>query len=111
VAFTPGSVDPFNPKCVRASAGALFHVPVLLEVDPTTLDLPLVGTSAADGIPHTEFDFRAPFALVLGNETHGLDPDLELDALVRIDHRGRSESLNVAMAATVLCFEAARQRR
>jgi tRNA G18 (ribose-2'-O)-methylase SpoU len=51
-----------------------------------------------------------PVALVVGNETHGLPADLALDGLVSIPHAGRVESLNAAMAATVLCFEVARQR-
>jgi TrmH family RNA methyltransferase len=110
VLFTPGSVDPYNPKCVRASAGALFHVPVVVDADPALLGLPLVGAVAAGGAAHTAFDFRRPVALVLGNEAHGISPTVHLDALVSIEHVGRSESLNVAMAATVLCFEIARQR-
>ncbi|MGD9795802.1 MAG: TrmH family RNA methyltransferase [Acidimicrobiia bacterium] len=110
VVFTPGSVDVWNPKCVRASAGALFWVPVLTDVDPRGLGLPLVGAVAHGGVNHTAFDFTAPCAVVLGNEAHGIDPALALDALVTVAHAGRAESLNVAMAATVLCFEIARQR-
>ncbi len=53
---------------------------------------------------------RAGIAIVLGSEAHGLADDAPVDEWVRIDHRGRAESLNVAMAATVLCFEAARAR-
>jgi TrmH family RNA methyltransferase len=49
-------------------------------------------------------------AIVLGGEAHGLPDDTPVDGWVRIEHRGRAESLNVAMAATVLCFEAARSR-
>jgi tRNA G18 (ribose-2'-O)-methylase SpoU len=48
---------------------------------------------------------------VLGSEAHGLPDSLALDGLVSIPHAGRAESLNVAMAATVLCFEVARRRR
>jgi TrmH family RNA methyltransferase len=47
----------------------------------------------------------------MGNEAHGLPEDAPVDSWVRIEHSGRSESLNVAMAATVLVFEAARHRR
>jgi RNA methyltransferase, TrmH family len=49
-------------------------------------------------------------AIVLGSEAHGISDDAPVDAWVRIEHAGRAESLNVAMAATVLCFEAARAR-
>ena len=112
VALTPGSVDPYNPKVVRASAGALFHVPVL---DATIAEvraagLRLVGTSSHMGIPHTTADWSGRVAIVLGSEAHGLDAAAEVDEWVRIDHRGRAESLNVAMAATLLVFEAARAR-
>jgi RNA methyltransferase, TrmH family len=113
VAFTAGSVDPYNPKCVRAAAGALFRVPVLIDCDVATLRLPLVGTRASEGTAYFDFDFTAPLALLLGSEAHGLDPAIEerLDATVSIPHVGRAESLNVAMAASILSFEVARQRR
>jgi TrmH family RNA methyltransferase len=50
-------------------------------------------------------------AIVAGGEAGGLEDDLPVDEWVRIEHHGRAESLNVAMAVTVLCFEAARHRR
>jgi TrmH family RNA methyltransferase len=115
VVFTAGSVDVFNPKVVRASAGALFRVPVVVEVDGAALGalgVPLLGTAAAGGVPYDECAaLGEACALVLGNEAHGLPAGLALDGLVTIPHAGRAESLNVAMAATVLCFEAARRRR
>jgi TrmH family RNA methyltransferase len=113
VALLPGSVDAFNPKVVRASAGALFRVPVADEVDLDQLrdeGRCLVGTSSHAGTAYDAFDWRAPVTLVLGNEAHGLPLDLAVDELVTIPHAGTAESLNVAMAATVLCFEVARQR-
>lgn len=112
VIMTPGTVDPFNPKVVRASAGALFHMPVLEAEfgDLRAAGLRLIGTSAQQGNIHTEADFTGRVALVLGNEAHGLDPEAPVDEWVTIAHRGRAESLNVAMAGTVVCFEAARQR-
>ncbi len=113
VVLVTGSVDPFNPKVVRASAGALFHVPVVADValhDLQYLELPLVGTSSHQGEPYTSTDLVTPFALVMGSEAHGVDPQLPIDSWVSIPHAGRAESLNVAMAATVVVFEAARQR-
>jgi TrmH family RNA methyltransferase len=113
VVLTAGTVDPLNPKVVRASAGSLFHVPV---VAPASLDdvraagLRLLGTSSHRGTPHTDADWRGRVAIVLGGEAHGLPDDAAVDGWVRIEHHGRAESLNVAMAATVLCLEAARQR-
>jgi TrmH family RNA methyltransferase len=115
VVVTEGSVDVFNPKVVRASAGALFRVPVAVEVavgELGVLGVPLVGAVASGGEPYDGCEaLSEACALVLGSETHGLPPDVALDRLVTIPHAGRAESLNVAMAATVLCFEAARRRR
>lgn len=114
-----GTVDVYNPKCVRASAGALFHVPVVVGADVREVlgemgrwGVRRLGTHARGGTPHTEADLTGDVALVLGNEAWGLPADLDplLDGRVTIPMVGRAESLNVGMAATVLCFEAARQR-
>jgi TrmH family RNA methyltransferase len=112
VVLTPGSVDPFNPKAVRASAGALFHVPVVTATlhDVRVAGLRTLGTSSHQGSTHDTADWSGRVAIVLGSEAHGLDGDAPIDAWVRIAHRGRAESLNVAMAATLLVFEAARAR-
>ena len=113
VVLISGSVDPFNPKVVRASAGALFHVPVIGDVslpDLRALSLPLVGTSSHEGVSVFDADLTAPFALVMGSEAHGIDEQVPIDSWLSIPHRGRSESLNVAMATTVVVFEAVRQR-
>jgi TrmH family RNA methyltransferase len=112
VVLTPGSVDPFNPKVVRASAGAVFHVPVVTATldDARAAGLRLVGTSSHLGEPHVDADWAGRVAIVLGNEAHGLPDEAPVDAWVRIEHRGRAESLNVAMAATLVVFEAARHR-
>jgi TrmH family RNA methyltransferase len=115
-----GSVDMFNPKTVRASAGALFRVPVVSGGDPSEVlaelgrwGLTRLGTTARGGEDYTEVNLTRPVALVLGNEAHGLPAGLAgvLDGHVTIPMSGRAESLNAGMAAAVLCFEAARQRR
>jgi RNA methyltransferase, TrmH family len=114
-----GTVDVYNPKCVRASAGALFYVPVVAAGAPMrVLDAMgaagrrRLGTVADHGQPYTEADLAGPVALVLGNEANGLPSELasHLDGQVSIPMVGRTESLNVGMACAVLCFEAARQR-
>ena len=74
------------------------------------LGLRVLGTSAASGTPYDEADLTGRVALVLGNEAHGLPADVPVDGWLTIPHAGRAESLNVAMAAAVLCFEVARQR-
>ncbi len=121
VVFSAGSVDVFNPKTVRSSAGALFHIPVVAgEPHPEdVLDelgrwgLRRVGAVAAGGRDYTQEDLARPFALVLGNEARGLPDSLgsRLDGCLSIPMAGATESLNVAVAAAVICFEAARQRR
>lgn len=112
VVVTPGTVDVLSPKVVRASAGAVFHVPVV-EADLVGVrgaGLRVVGTSSHEGTPHTRADWSGRIAIAAGGEARGLDADAPVDEWVCIEHRGRAESLNVAMAVTVLCFEAARHR-
>ena len=113
VVFTPGSVDPYNPKVVRSTAGSLFRVPVLtLELGALrAAGLHVLATSSHRGDPYTETSLTGPVALVVGNEAHGVPEDAPVDGWVTIPHAGAAESLNVAMAATVLAFEVARQRR
>lgn len=114
VMLTPGTVDPSNPKVVRSSAGALFRVPVIEGgslSDLARAGLIRIGTSSHRGSAHTDVDLTRRVAVVLGNEAHGLSDESAVDEWVTIPHAGRSESLNVAMAGTVLCFEVARQRR
>ncbi|MCB0977944.1 MAG: RNA methyltransferase, partial [Acidimicrobiales bacterium] len=115
-----GGVDPSNPKVVRASAGAIFAGPVAVGADPVTAGeelraggYRLVGAVAHDGRPYDDVDLSGPIAVVLGNEAHGIAADLDaiLDERVTIPLAGPVESLNVAMAGTVLCFEVLRQRR
>jgi TrmH family RNA methyltransferase len=112
VVFTPGSVDAYNPKVVRSTAGSLFRVPVVV-ADLHELrgrGLTVLGTSSHRGSAHTRTDLSVPVALVVGNEAHGVPDDAPVDGWVTVPHHGAAESLNVAMAATVLAFEVARQR-
>ncbi len=114
------SVDLHHPKVVRSTAGAIFGVDVAEEDDAmSALDavaLPgrrRLAARAIDAEPYDETDLAHSCALVLGNEARGIPPELHdhLDGGVCVPMTGAAESLNVAMAATVLCFEAARQRR
>jgi TrmH family RNA methyltransferase len=113
-----GTVDPYNPKTVRSSAGSLFHVPLVVEPDTgQALDALAghgyrrLGAVVRGGEDYAEVDWREPTALVLGNEAAGLPHGLLLDGSVGIPMAGLAESLNVGMACAVLCFEALRQRR
>ena len=120
VVFTDESVDVYNPKTVRASAGSLFHLPVVRDVSTAgAIDHLRSGdfrilAMAADGARYIyDEDLRGPVAFVFGNEAHGLPGEVldRADVVVRVPHAGRAESLNLAAAATVCLFEWARRRR
>lgn len=114
---TGDAVDAHHPRTVRASAGAILDVPVVEAASAVATLEHLaatgrrrLGTAAHGGTGLHALDTPGPCALVVGSEAHGLDPDLQahLDEVVTIPTHG-GESLNVAMAATVLLFE--RDRR
>jgi TrmH family RNA methyltransferase len=120
VLFCAGSVDPYGPKCVRASAGSLFRLAIGRDGDTGAAlaalrahGLTTVATLARGAPAYDAADLGGPVALVLGNEAHGLAPEIAaaVDRAVTIPMAGRAESLNVAMAGTILCFESLRQRR
>jgi len=119
VVFTASSVDVYNPKTVRASAGSLFHLPVVRGVPTAEAIESLRGRGFrifamdADGSENLYgLDLGGPVAFVFGNEAHGLPQEVVrlADATVRVPHAGRAESLNMAAAATVCLFEWARRR-
>jgi len=119
VVVADDSVDPYNPKVVRASAGAVLGVPIVARPDaPATVEelratgRRAVGTAARGGRPVESLDPAASVALVVGNEARGLDEALaeRLDAVVTVPMHGPAESLNVAMAATVVLFDLDRRR-
>lgn len=115
-----GTADPYSPKTVRASAGSLFELPL---ADGGGADEALaaisaagfktVATTARGGTDYATAALEGDIALVLGNEASGLPDELasRLDERVSIPMAGRTESLNVAMTATILCHEIARRRR
>ncbi len=112
-----GCVDPYNPKVVRASAGAIFRTDLSLAGSTTgalrecrSWGMRIIGAAPRGGTDHTAIDWAPPFAVVLGNESAGLAPSVVdlLDSTVTVQMASGSESLNVAMTAAVLCFEATR---
>jgi TrmH family RNA methyltransferase len=124
VVITEASVDPLNPKAVRASAGSLFHLPVV--TGPTvegllpTLRAAGLRVLAADGAGERDLDdllddgsLALPTAWVFGNEAWGLpEPTRALcDDVVRVPIHGRAESLNLATAAAVCLYASARAQR
>jgi RNA methyltransferase, TrmH family len=121
VLFLKGSVNPHNPKTVRASAGSLFRMPYLGAVDVAVARAALQQHRVAlyAGVPArpdggarsvTETDLTAACGLAIGNEAHGVSGELRSAAVeVSIPTVG-VESLNAAVAAGILLYEARRQR-
>ena len=130
VVLTEASVDVHNPKCVRSTAGSVFHLPVaqgatLAETVDALRSHGLL-VLAADGAGDHDLDdlqddadrdpgalLGQPTAWVFGNEAWGLSPEHRAlaDAVVRVPIHGRAESLNLATAATVCLYASARARR
>jgi TrmH family RNA methyltransferase len=118
----PGTVSVWNAKVLRASAGSAFRIPVVTEKPvpvfaalaarriPVYAAVP--GSSGAEALPCSQVDFARPAAILIGNEGSGLSQDLldRADHLVSIPMPGPVESLNAAVAASILLYEAARQR-
>ncbi|MEV6754360.1 RNA methyltransferase [Streptomyces sp. NPDC051214] len=124
VVLTDASVDLYNPKCVRASVGSLFHLPVAVgvPVERAVQGLKDAGVRilAADGAGQDDLDdeldkgtMGTPSAWVFGNEAWGLPEETRAlaDAVVRVPIHGRAESLNLATAAAVCLYASARAQR
>jgi RNA methyltransferase, TrmH family len=129
VVLTDASVDVSNPKCVRASAGSLFHLPVatgvpleaavgaLRDAGLVVLAADVAGTADLDDLQDLaargEGPLGGPVAWVFGNEAWGLPDDAlaAADTVVRVPVYGRAESLNLATAATVCLYATARAHR
>ncbi len=124
VVLAGSSVDPYNGKAVRASAGSLFHVAMALEPDPADVVRRLQAAGlrvlAADGAGESDLDeaedaglLSGPTAWLFGNEAWGLPDDLArlADHRVAIPIHGRAESLNLATAAAVCLYASARSQR
>jgi TrmH family RNA methyltransferase len=124
VVFADASVDPYNGKCVRASAGSLFHLPVVagcgIEAAVAAMREAGLRVVAADGgaahsidDPDVQARLAEPTAWMFGNEAWGLPPDLVAlaDEPVAVPIYGRAESLNLATAAAVCLYASARAQR
>ena len=117
VAFLKGTVDPFNPKTVRASAGSVFRVPMVASLDERLLlaaieqrKIDMYAMAPAGVLPLESCRMDRKSVLVIGSEGHGVSMHLRSKSIdVRIPTVG-VESLNAAMAATVALYEARKQR-
>jgi TrmH family RNA methyltransferase len=118
------SADLYEPETIRATTGSFFSLPALrvpshievlkwVEGLKETIDgLQVVGTSAKASLPVMEHNLTLPTVLLIGNETHGLSQNYKAicDALVTIPQVGSATSMNMAVAAGILLYEASRQR-
>jgi RNA methyltransferase, TrmH family len=124
VVLTSGSVDPYNGKCVRATAGSIFHVPFVLAgpVNEVVDRLRTAGLRvlAADGGGDIDLDdaldagrLAGPAAWLFGNESWGLPEQVRAlaDEVIRVPIHGRAESLNLATAAAICLYASARAHR
>lgn len=122
VIFAGASVDPYNGKCLRSSAGSIFTVPVLVEPDVAGLldrlraaGLQIVATALDGEVSLDDADavLAAPTAWLFGSEAHGLPGELSAraDHTVVIPMTGGAESLNVATAAAICMYATARAQR
>jgi RNA methyltransferase, TrmH family len=116
VLLTPGTVDAFSPKVLRAGMGAHFHLPIVHlawhQIHAYLADLPIFLAEADQGDPLWEANFRQPCAILIGGEAFGATQRGEEIATQRITIPlpGRAESLNAAIAAGILMAEVVRQR-
>ena len=117
--LTQGTADPFSWKALRGAMGSAFRVPHVRGLAAGEVlqrlrrrGVTVLAAAAGSGDRYDSADLRRPVAFLLGQEAGGLDADLAAgaDGLITIPMAGRAESLNVAVAAGVLLFEAARQR-
>lgn len=114
VLIVAGSADPWSPKVVRSAAGSLFHLPPLMlpERSPGAIShllqrrqIPIVTAEAHGGTSSFHFNWPNPCALILGHETRGISPEFQkVSTGVTIPIYGRAESLNVAMAGSLLMY-------
>ena len=118
------AADPYDPKSVRASTGSIFAVPVIRadshrevlswvdDLRAGGLPVQIAGTDEHGAADVSEHDLTGPRVLVVGNETHGLSAGWReaCDTVLRIPITGAASSLNAATAATVVLYEARRQR-
>jgi TrmH family RNA methyltransferase len=118
VVLGAGCADVYNPKTIRSTMGSLFHLPIVegelqsLLPEAKAAGVRLVSTSLQAAYSCYSYDFTQPVWLVIGNEGKGISGTTAqlVDDAITIPMQGQAESLNAAMAATILLFEAMRQR-
>ncbi|MEI6810328.1 MAG: RNA methyltransferase [bacterium] len=119
VLLTADTTDPFSRRTVRGSRGAIYTVPLCIVSAAEAVfaaakrhNIRIIGTSATATTAYDEVEYTGPVVIVVGNEHTGLSPAAQkaVDVMVRIPMRGRIHSLNIAVAASIMLYEAVRQR-
>ncbi len=116
VVLSPGCVDPYNPKVLRAGMGAHFRLPIVEanwnEIADYCIDLNVYGMQADGNLRYDQVDWKKPSAIILGSEAHGVG--VEAGAIandsIHVPMAAQTESLNASVACAIVLFEAARQR-
>jgi RNA methyltransferase, TrmH family len=123
VVVAEGTVSPINSKVIRASAGSIFRLPIVVEKKAAALDelaarlrkenVRPIATSSHKGTPIDQANLAGPCAVFIGSEGSGLPRNImaQVDELVAIPHTPQVESLNAGVAGSIVLYEAARQRR
>lgn len=119
ILLTKGCVDLYNPKTIRATMGSIFHLPILMLEDSQegisflkNNQIKILTTSLNAVSYHYEIDYQQNVAIVVGNEANGVSYTWmdSADVLIKIPIQGKAESLNVSVAASIVLYEAVRQR-
>src|SRR5579863_391388 len=123
VILVEGTVSPFNSKVIRASAGSIFRLPVMIAKTAGGLEeisaklrvqnVRLIATSSHKGAPLDQANLTGPMAIFIGSEGAGLPRAVlaQADELIAIPHQPQVESLNAGVAGSIMLYESARQRR
>ncbi len=113
------SVELYNPKVIRSAMGSIFHLPIVVDADLSIVmkelnrrGIRILGTSPQAELDYYSLDLTDNIAIVIGNESQGLSTSLmrSVDEMMRIPIRGSAESLNAAMATSIILYEHVRQQ-
>lgn len=119
IIMTENCVDVYNPKVVRATMGSLFHIPITYIKDKKEIinylkdrQIRIYTTSLQGETYIYDADFKENFAFIIGNESKGVTEEMIkfADLLIKIPMEGNAESLNAAIASSIIMYEVARQR-
>lgn len=110
IVMEKGTADPYQDKVLRASQGSVFHIPVMsesLQIFIDTFDGPIYGTALDEAVSFKEIEAQDTFALILGNEGEGVNETLlnSTTQNLTIPIYGKAESLNVAIAGSILLYQ------